>query len=129
MSRIPSELRYTPTHEWVRIDPSGVATVGITEFAQDSLGDIVFVETPKIGRRVVAGEVVGVIESVKAASDFYAPIAGEVVEINEGLVDHWEKINQDAYGAWLYKLKPNASNDAERLLDASAYASKTAATN
>ena len=101
------DRKYTPTHEWVRTEPDGALAVGITDFAQDALGDIVFVEFPKVGAKVRAGDAVGVVESVKAASDIYAPVSGEVVAINDAIPDHWERINQDAFSAWLYKLRPS----------------------
>jgi len=115
-------LKYAPTHEWVRTEPDGTLAVGITDFAQDALGDIVFVEFPKVGARVKAGESVGVVESVKAASDIYAPVSGEVVAINDAIPDHWEQINQDAFAAWLYKLRPSDAGELGGLLDAKAYA-------
>jgi glycine cleavage system H protein len=115
-------LKYTATHEWVRSEPDGTLAVGITDFAQDALGDIVFVEFPKVGAKVQAGEAVGVVESVKAASDIYAPVSGEVVAVNDAIPDHWETINQDAFAAWLYKLKPADSGELGRLLDAKRYA-------
>ena len=116
------DRKYTPTHEWVRTEPDGTLAVGITDFAQDALGDIVFVEFPKVGAKVRAGDAVGVVESVKAASDIYAPVSGEVVAINDGIPDHWEQINRDAFSAWLYKLRPSNAGEAAKLLDASAYA-------
>jgi glycine cleavage system H protein len=116
------DRKYTATHEWVRTEPDGTLAVGITDFAQDALGDIVFVEFPKVGAKVSAGETVGVVESVKAASDIYAPVAGEVAAVNDRIVDHWEAINQDAFGAWLYKLKPSKPDELKGLLDAKAYA-------
>jgi glycine cleavage system H protein len=115
-------LKYTATHEWVRSEPDGTLAVGITDFAQDALGDIVFVEFPKVGASVTAGEAVGVVESVKAASDIYAPVSGEVVAINDGIPDHWESINRDAFAAWLYKLRPSDAGELGKLLDAKAYA-------
>jgi glycine cleavage system H protein len=121
MTKTPQELKYTKTHEWVRIEPDGTASVGITDFAQEALGDIVFVEFPKVGATVKAGEAVGVVESVKAASDVYAPISGEVVAINDGIPDHWEQINNDAFAAWLYKLKPTNPDELKALLDAARY--------
>ena len=116
------DRKYTPTHEWVRTEPDGTLAVGITDFAQDALGDIVFVEFPKVGAKVKAGDAVGVVESVKAASDIYAPVSGEVVAINDGIPDHWEQINRDAFSAWLYKLRPSNAGELARLLDAKAYA-------
>ena len=115
-------LKYTPTHEWVRTEPDGTLAVGITHFAQDALGDIVFVEFPNVGAKVRADDAVGVVESVKAASDIYAPASGEVVAINDAIPDHWELINQDAFAAWLYKLRPSDAGELARLLDAKAYA-------
>ncbi|MFO1362236.1 MAG: glycine cleavage system protein GcvH [Burkholderiales bacterium] len=120
--KAPPELRYTKTHEWVRPEPDGTLAVGITDFAQEALGDIVFVEFPQVGARVSAGDAVGVVESVKAASDIYAPVAGEVVAVNDAIPGHWERINADAFAAWLYRLKPANPGDLAALLDASAYA-------
>jgi glycine cleavage system H protein len=122
MTKTPQELKYTKTHEWVRVAPDGTATVGITDFAQEALGDIVFVEFPKVGSSVKAGDAVGVVESVKAASDIYAPLSGEVVAINDTIPDHWEAINKDAFAAWLYKLKPSRPDELGALLDAAGYA-------
>ena len=122
MNKTPQELKYTKTHEWVRIEPDGTARVGITDFAQEALGDIVFVEFPKVGAKVKAGGAVGVVESVKAASDVYAPLSGEIVAVNDGIPDHWETINQDAFAAWLYKLKPSNPDELKALLDAARYA-------
>jgi len=122
--RTLDNLKYTPTHEWVRTEPDGTLAVGITDFAQDALGDIVFVEFPKVGTRVKAGDPVGVVESVKAASDIYAPVSGEVVATNGDIPDHWERINQDAFAAWLYKLRPSDAAEQKALLDAKAYAAK-----
>src|SRR6185503_406287 len=103
---VPNELRYTESHEWVRREADGTLAVGITDHAQEQLGDIVFVEPPKPGRKVKAGEAVGVVESVKAASDIYAPVAGEVVDANPELAAAPEKVNADAYGAWMYRIRP-----------------------
>lgn len=118
---IPGDLRYAKTHEWARLEGDGTVTVGITHHAQDLLGDMVFVETPDVGRRVQAGEACAVVESVKAASDVYAPMAGTVVAANQQVVDAPEKINQDAYANWLFKLKPDDARDLDTLLDAEAY--------
>jgi glycine cleavage system H protein len=122
MTKTPQELKYTPTHEWVRMEPDGTAAVGITDFAQEALGDIVFVEFPKVGASVKAGETVGVVESVKAASDIYAPLSGKVVAVNDKIPDHWEAINKDPFAAWLYKLKPSDPAELQTLLDAAKYA-------
>jgi glycine cleavage system H protein len=119
--KLPAELRYTASHEWVRREGDGTLSVGITDHAQEQLGDIVYVEPPKAGRRVKAGEAVGVVESVKAASDIYAPVAGEVVGVNDALSTAPEKVNEDAFAAWMYRIKPDNAGDADTLLDASAY--------
>lgn len=122
MSSIPAELKYTEGHEWVREEDDGTVTVGITDHAQEALGDLVFVETPESGRTLEAGEVCAVVESVKAASDVYAPVAGEVVEGNERLADEPEIVNSDAYGdGWLMRLRPGDPADLEELLDAEGY--------
>ena len=118
---VPKELRYTQSHEWTRRESDGTVSVGITDHAQEQLGDIVFVEAPQAGRKVAKGESVGVVESVKAASDIYAPIAGEVVATNADLASSPESVNQDAYGAWMYRLKPANPADLDKLLDAAAY--------
>jgi len=119
--KLPTDLRYTATHEWVRSEGDGTFSVGITDHAQEQLGDIVFVEPPKPGRRVKAGETVGVVESVKAASDIYAPVAGEVVDANPELGAAPEKVNADAYAAWMYRIRPDDAGAVDRLLDAAAY--------
>ena len=122
MSNIPAELRYANTHEWVRADGDGLFTVGISEHAQELLGDMVFVELPDVGDRVDAGDDVAVAESVKAASDVYAPISGEVVAVNEDLEDSPELVNSDAFGdGWLFQIKADDPADVDGLLDAEAY--------
>lgn len=118
---IPSNLKYTKSHEWVRLEDDGTVTIGITQHAQELLGDMVFVETPDAGRKLQQGEECAVVESVKAAADVYAPIAGEVIGANPDLETAPEKINQDAYAAWLFKLKPVNAADLNNLLDATAY--------
>ncbi len=118
---IPANLKYTQSHEWVKQEADGTVTVGITDHAQEALGDIVFRELPDSGRTVKAGEECAVVESVKAASDIYAPIAGEVVAKNDAAIDAPETVNQDAYAAWLFKLKPANAADLDGLLDAAAY--------
>jgi len=123
---LPPELKYTASHEWARLEADGTVSVGITDHAQEQLGDIVFVEPPKVGRQVAAGESVGVVESVKAASDIYAPLAGEVVANNDELGASPERINADAYGAWMYRLKPADAADLAKLLDSAAYAKASA---
>jgi glycine cleavage system H protein len=122
MSNIPSELRYATSHEWVRNEGDGTATVGITEHAQDLLGDMVFVELPDVGDNVSTGDDVAVCESVKAASDIYAPVSGEVIAVNENLEDAPELVNSDAFGeGWLFKIKLDDANEVESLLDAEGY--------
>ncbi len=118
---IPNDLRYTKTHEWVRLEKDGLVSVGITAHAQDLLGDMVFVENPAVGRKLAAGEECAVVESVKAASDVYAPLTGEVAAANTEVEEAPEKINQDPYGAWLFRVKPDNAGDLDALLDAAAY--------
>jgi glycine cleavage system H protein len=118
---IPANLKYTKSHEWVRLEADGSVTVGITHHAQELLGDMVYVENPAVGRSLSAGEECAVVESVKAASDVYAPVAGEVIAANSEVTDAPEKINQDAYAAWMFKLKPANPADLDGLLDAAAY--------
>ena len=120
----PENLKYTATHQWVRVESDGTATVGITDYAQDQLGDVVFVQQPEVGRKVQRGEDCAVVESVKAASDIPAPLSGEIVEINPALNDAPEKVNQDPYGAWLFRIRPGDLSEQGGLLDAAAY-SKT----
>jgi glycine cleavage system H protein len=123
---IPADLKYTASHEWARLEADGSVTVGITDFAQDALGDIVFVELPTVGNSYGAGDDAAVVESVKAASDIYSPLAGEVIAINDAIADAPEQINSDAYGAWLFKLKPSDAAAFDGLLDAAAYGASTA---
>lgn len=118
---IPADLRYSDSHEWVRVESDGTVSVGITHHAQDLLGDLVFVENPTVGRKLRKAEECGVVESVKAASDIYAPIAGEVVAVNPELETAPEKINQDAYQAWMFRLKPADNSELDALLDAAGY--------
>ncbi|HYN76372.1 MAG TPA: glycine cleavage system protein GcvH [Lamprocystis sp. (in: g-proteobacteria)] len=123
MSAAPADLRYTASHEWVRVHADGTATVGITDHAQEALGDIVYVETPELGRQVDAGDACAVVESVKAASDIYAPLAGEVVGVNGALADTPESINQSAYeDGWIFTLRLADPDAAGGLLDAAGYA-------
>ncbi|MES2817444.1 MAG: glycine cleavage system protein GcvH [Pseudomonadota bacterium] len=121
MSNIPADLRFAPSHEWARLEADGSVTVGISDHAQEALGDVVFVELPEVGKVLSAGQEAGVVESVKAASDIYAPIAGEVIAINEALSDAPEGVNGDPYGSWFFKLKPSDSSELGKLLDAAAY--------
>lgn len=123
MSNIPQELRYASSHEWARLEEDGTVTVGITDHAQDQLGDVVYVELPEVGDTLSAGDEAGVVESVKAASDVYAPISGEVIETNPQLEDEPETINSEPYdGGWFYKLQPDDTAELENLLDADGYA-------
>ncbi|MCU6433830.1 glycine cleavage system protein GcvH [Undibacterium sp. Jales W-56] len=119
---IPANLKYTASHEWVRVEADGTIAVGISDFAQDALGDIVFVDLPKVGQVLTAGKDCAVVESVKAAGDIYAPVSGEVVEVNQAVVDAPESINTDAFGSWMFKLKPANMADVDALMDADAYA-------
>ncbi|MGJ9416775.1 glycine cleavage system protein GcvH [Massilia sp. CMS3.1] len=122
---IPTDLKYTESHEWVRLETDGTLTVGITEYAQDALGDIVFVELPQVGKTLTAGQDAAVVESVKAASDIYAPVAGSVVAVNQPVADAPDSINEDAFSAWLFKLQPTDANAINGLLDADAYGKST----
>jgi glycine cleavage system H protein len=123
MSDVPGDLRYTKDHEWVRVEADGNLRVGITDHAQKALGELVFVETPEIGSEVTAGDACAVVESVKAASDVYSPVGGEVVGVNEALTDAPEAVNQDPYGdGWLFLIKPGNSSEVDPLLDAAKYA-------
>jgi glycine cleavage system H protein len=122
MSNIPSELKFLPSHEWVLVE-GDIATIGISEHAQEALGDLVYVELPEVDSSVSAGDSVAVVESVKAASDTYAPLSGEIVEINPELEDSPERINDDPYGdGWMYKIRIEDSEEIESLLDAETYA-------
>jgi len=121
MSMTPENLKYTDSHEWVRQEADGLVTIGITFHAQDMLGDVVFVENPKPGRKVAKGEECGVIESVKAAADIYSPLTGEIAAVNDELADAPEKINQEPYAAWLFRIKPSDPAELAALLDAAAY--------
>lgn len=119
--KVPAELKYTKTHEWVRLDADGLVVVGITDHAQDALGDIVFLDLPTVGKQVGAGDEVVVVESVKAAADVYAPVAGEIAAVNQDACDSPQSVNDDAYAAWLFKLRPRDSGELAGLLDAQAY--------
>lgn len=118
---IPADLKYTKTHEWLKQEADGSVSIGITDHAQEALGDIVFLDLPEPGRRVKAGEECAVVESVKAASDIYAPLAGEIVAKNEDAIAAPESVNQDCYATWLFRLKPANPADLDSLLDAAAY--------
>lgn len=118
---LPDNLKYTKSHEWVRTEADGSITVGITDHAQDLLGDLVFVELPEAGAELAASQEAAVVESVKAAADVYAPVTGTITEVNPAVVDAPETVNQDAFAAWLFKMKPANAADVDALLDASAY--------
>ena len=117
----PNDLRYTASHEWIRVEADGTLTIGITDHAQEALGDVVFLELPEAGRSVAKEEAIAVIESVKAASDIYAPVAGEILEANQAAIDAPESVNADAYATWLFKIKPTNIADVDSLLDAAGY--------
>lgn len=117
----PQDLKYTKSHEWVRREPDGTLAVGITFHAQEQLGDIVFVQNPEPGRKVGQGEACGVIESVKAAADLYAPVSGEVIAANDALAERPEQVNRDPYGAWMFRIRPSDYAELDALLDAAAY--------
>ena len=121
MSNIPAYLKYAQTHEWARLESDGSLTVGITDHAQYLLGDLVFIELPEVGSSVAAGKEVAVVESVKAASDIYAPVSGKISSVNQEAADAPEKVNNDAYGTWLFKMTPDNPADLAQLLDAAGY--------
>lgn len=122
MSTTPEELKYTKTHEWLRLEDDGEVTVGITDHAQDLLGDMVFIELPEVGDNIAAGDDCAVVESVKAASDVYCPISGEITAVNNELADAPEMVNKEPFGdGWLFRLKPADIHDLDDLLDASSY--------
>lgn len=120
MSDIPDNLKYATTHEWAMVE-DGIVRVGITDFAQEELGDLVFIELPELGRKVNAQEQCAVVESVKTASDLFSPVSGEVVSVNEAVVDEPEKVNDDAYGTWLFCIKADNLAELDALMDANAY--------
>jgi glycine cleavage system H protein len=125
MSQTPSELKYASSHEWARLEEDGTVTVGVSDHAQEALGDVVFVELPEVGSNLAAGEDAGVVESVKAASDIYAPVGGEVLAINERLEDEPETVNADPYNdGWFFKLQPSDTSELDALLSAEDYQSK-----
>ncbi|NRA25092.1 MAG: glycine cleavage system protein GcvH [Oleispira sp.] len=125
MSNIPTELKYVESHEWLRKEADGTITVGITDYAQAALGDVVFIELPEVGTEVEADEDIAVVESVKAASDVYAPISGKIIAVNEELVDAPEKANEDPYGdAWFFRMEATDPNVLDGLMTAEDYAEK-----
>lgn len=119
---LPADLKYAATHEWARLDADGLITVGITDHAQGTLGDVVFVQLPEVGRTVRSGEEVAMIESVKAASGIHAPVNGRITDINQAVADAPECVNDDAYAAWLFRIQPDNAAELEQLLSAAAYA-------
>lgn len=121
MSNVPANLKYTASHEWMLLNADGTVTVGITDHAQEALGDLVFVELPEVGAHFDAEKEIAVVESVKAAADVYAPLSGTVAEVNQAAADAPESVNQDAYAAWLFKLTPDNVADLDTMLDAAAY--------
>lgn len=121
MSNIPADLRFAESHEWARLEADGTVTVGISDHAQEALGDVVFVELADVGKVFAAGDAAGVVESVKAASDIYAPVSGEVIAVNEALADSPEELNNDPYASWIFKLKPSDKAELDKLLDAAGY--------
>ncbi len=118
---VPAGLKYTPSHEWVRTESDGSLTIGVTDFAQEALGEVVFIDLPEVGRKVGAEEACAVVESVKAASDIYAPVAGKITAVNEALKDAPELVNANAYGAWMFRIEPSDRSAAASLLSAEAY--------
>ncbi len=122
MSHLPADLKYAKTHEWAKLENDGTVKIGITDHAQNELGDLVYVELPEVGRKVAAGEDCAVVESVKAASDLYSPVSGEVIATNQAVVDAPESVNQDAYTTWLFSVRPDSVNELDDLLDAKSYA-------
>ena len=127
MSKTPADLKYTKTHEWAKLLPDGSISVGISDHAQELLGDMVFVELPQVGAELAAGKECAVVESVKAASDVYAPVSGKVLEVNAAVADAPEKVNKDPYGdGWMFRLQPASAGDIDALLDAKGYAALVA---
>lgn len=128
MSNVPTDLKYIETHQWVRVSDDGTATVGITDFAQEQLGDVVYIGVPEVGVTVNGGEEAGVAESVKSASDVFSPVTGEVVEVNDNLEGEPEKVNEDPYGdGWLFRVRLSDPGELNGLMDATAYAEHVAA--
>ncbi|WP_313553673.1 glycine cleavage system protein GcvH [Stutzerimonas nitrititolerans] len=121
MSDLPSDLRYASSHEWARLEADGSVSVGISDHAQQALGDVVYVELPEVGQQLQASQQAGVVESVKAASDIYAPVSGEVIAVNEQLADTPELVNNEPYGSWFFRLQPSDPAELDKLLSADAY--------
>lgn len=123
MDNLPPDLKYAKSHEWARLEEDNVVRVGITDHAQEELGDLVFIELPEVGFKVSAGEQCTVVESVKAAADIYSPVSGEIIAVNDELVDSPQKVNEDAFSAWLFCLKADDTGELENLMDADVYRS------
>jgi glycine cleavage system H protein len=121
MTNLPTDLKYAPSHEWVRLEKDNIVRVGITDFAQQELGDLVFIELPEVGRKLAAQEQCAVVESVKTASDLFSPVSGEVVAINESVADEPELVNTDAFGTWLFCIKPDDLSGLDELMNAEEY--------
>ncbi|MDD1637397.1 MAG: glycine cleavage system protein GcvH [Methylococcaceae bacterium] len=121
MSDLPENLKYAMSHEWAQLEDDNVVRVGITDFAQEQLGDLVYIELPELGRKIKAQEQCAVVESVKTASDLFSPVSGEIVAVNLALADEPEQVNNDPYGAWIFCVKADALSDLDQLLDADAY--------
>ncbi len=121
MSDLPDNLKYAKTHEWVQVEDDSIVRVGITDFAQEELGDLVFIELPELGRKVAAQQQCAVVESVKTASDLFSPVTGEVVAVNDAVIDEPEQVNDDAYGTWLFCIKADDLTELDALMDADTY--------
>jgi glycine cleavage system H protein len=121
MTNLPTDLKYAPSHEWVRLEKDNIVRVGITDFAQQELGDLVFIELPEVGRKLAAQEQCAVVESVKTASDLFSPVSGEVIAINESVADEPELVNTDAFGTWLFCIKPDDLSGLDELMNAEEY--------
>jgi glycine cleavage system H protein len=121
MTNLPANLKYAPTHEWVDVEGDQIVRVGITDFAQEQLGDLVFIQLPEPGRKLSENEQCAVVESVKTASDLFSPVSGEVVEINSSILDEPEKVNENAFGTWLFRIKADSLSGLDKLMDAEAY--------
>jgi glycine cleavage system H protein len=121
MNKAPDNLKYAKTHEWVKLEDNNIVRVGITDFAQDELGDLVFIELPELGRKLVAQQQCAVVESVKTASDLFSPVSGEVIAINDTVIDEPEKVNDDAYGTWLFCIKADDLTELDALMDSGTY--------
>lgn len=121
MTNLPSNLKYAASHEWARLEENQIVRVGITDFAQQQLGDLVFIQLPELGRKLAENEQCAVVESVKTASDLFSPVSGEVVEVNSAVIDEPERVNDDAFGTWLFCIKPDNLAGYDKLMDAEQY--------